>query len=560
MLQSDTGSPSPIEAALLVLSAGIAALGYGSALSSILRIKPNAGDHGILGLLSFGFIGCLFHFVTPLTAALQVAILGVGIGMAAAVAIRRNATGNSKALWIGSAAVCLCVLTFRQANLNNDAALYYLQTMRWIREQPVVTGLVNLHGRLAFNSMVFLIGGVADRSGIGWIANLLVILFVLVSLYIRLRSIAGSQRPARLAFWFAVLASLILLDSSWYGVLTADTFTAVLVIYWTCVALGLSASTSLPADIAMLVLTVTLAFVVKISSAPLIAPTVALVWIYRKQLPVSMLRVASTGALVVLVWMTRGFMLSGCAIYPVSQTCAFGLPWTASKSQLTAESLAIRSWARQPGQADFAKVLKDWAWLPHWFVGALHIRSIQILMAGVLLGLLALLVERRARRRPGPAVVLVATGLAACLVFWFIAAPDIRFGQGFLLSAGMLGASAILAACFGMPRFAAHVPALLVALMLLLGIRALKRERRDYIYSLSEPATYQVADANGHRIFVPKVADLCWNHELPCTPYLEPVNWIKVRWPANWPVPSPGVISQKADADSKEIDANVWRP
>ena len=71
-----------VETFLLVLCAAIAAVGYGSGLSPILRIESNLGDRGILGLLSFGFLGCLLHFVIPLTPAVHLAILAGGVSVA----------------------------------------------------------------------------------------------------------------------------------------------------------------------------------------------------------------------------------------------------------------------------------------------------------------------------------------------------------------------------------------------------------------------------------------------------------------------------------------------
>ena len=41
----------------------------------------------------------------------------------------------------------------------SDTGLYHAQSIKWIRNYPVVPGLGNLHGRFAFNSMFFVISG-----------------------------------------------------------------------------------------------------------------------------------------------------------------------------------------------------------------------------------------------------------------------------------------------------------------------------------------------------------------------------------------------------------------
>jgi hypothetical protein len=131
-----------VETFLLVLCAAVAAVGYGSGLSAILRIESNLGDRGILGLLSFGFLGCLLHFVIPLTPAVHLAILAGGVSVAV---VSRTGLRNPIVVWAGAAIISIYVLSHQQSNLNFDAGLYYLQTMRWITEHQIVTGLGNLH-------------------------------------------------------------------------------------------------------------------------------------------------------------------------------------------------------------------------------------------------------------------------------------------------------------------------------------------------------------------------------------------------------------------------------
>jgi hypothetical protein len=511
------------ETFLLVLCAATGAVGYGFGLSTILRIESNLGDRGILGLLVFGFLGCLLHFVMPLTPAVHLAILAGGASIAI---VSRNRLRNPILVWAAAAIVCIYVL-------------------RWITEHRIVPGVGNLHGRLAFNSMIFLIAGVADRSGIGWIPNLLVVLFVLISLFIRLRNVTTEGRSSAIEFWVIVLSFVILSENhyiaGWYGVLNADALTVILAIYWTCVALGLLGSPSLQTDLAMLVLSTVFSVTVKVSTAPLLLPTVGLVWIHRKRLTVSSTwRVASAAGLVLALWMLRGIMLSGCAVYPVSHTCIYALPWAESEQQVSSESLWIRSWARQPHELP-AQVLKNLEWLPSWFNGARHDHSIRLLVIFAPVGLIAALLRRDIHGKSAQCLLVIASGLIACLIFWFLAAPDPRFGEGFMLAAALLGGSVAFAAVFGQPRFAVYLPRLVLAGMALVSIRGLWRVKSDYLYTVSAPPTYQLRGPMGERIFVPKGdTDQCWDHPLPCTPYFDPAVLARIWWPVDWPVPPPG--------------------
>jgi hypothetical protein len=176
-----------IESWVLALCAAVAAVGYGSGLARFLQIRPNLGDRGILGLLVFGFVGCILHFVVALSTLVQTAVLACG--MVAAAVLRGDIRSDASLTLAAAAGLCLFFLLHPQAYQTEDDGLYYLQTFLWNHEFPVVAGLGNLHGRLAFNQILFLIAPLVDRLEIGWIANLLVVTFVMLSLWARLRQI-----------------------------------------------------------------------------------------------------------------------------------------------------------------------------------------------------------------------------------------------------------------------------------------------------------------------------------------------------------------------------------
>ena len=42
-----------------------------------------------------------------------------------------------------------------EPSLHYDVGLYYLPTIKWLNEEPIIPGLVKLHSRLAFNQSIF---------------------------------------------------------------------------------------------------------------------------------------------------------------------------------------------------------------------------------------------------------------------------------------------------------------------------------------------------------------------------------------------------------------------
>jgi hypothetical protein len=520
---------------LLALCAGVASVGYGSALARFLRIHPNLGDRGILGLFFFGFLGCILHFVVALSTPVQAVVLAGGVLLAAV--LRRDIRSDASLSLVGATGLCIFVLLHPQALSNYDVGLYYLQTFKWNREFPVTVGIGNLHGRLAFNSILFLIAPLTDRIEIGWVTNLLAVTFLMLSLWARLWKIHLSDRRNTVQYSFVALVVLIFVfRPGWLlGILRADSIATVLIVYWVALALGFSQSEDRRNDLALLVISAVLAATIKISAAPLVILTIALAWFHRKEGVVGAARICAVAAAGLAVWMLHGVLLSGCAVYPVRETCLSRLPWAVSLQQVDDETMAIRSWARRGGEGDFARVLQDWSWLPQWFSNARHDELMELLLAGFLLGVAAVaFTDGQVRRRqPRDDLALISIGLAACLGFWFWSAPDLRFGAGFILAAALFGLSLAGAAWLHQWRFHSFTPQLLILLMVLWGLRGIMQHLRadSFLAAIPEAAVYQLQTTQGTRLWVPRTGDQCWSHELPCTPYVNLAVLDRVYWP-----------------------------
>ena len=514
---------SAIASCLLALCAGTAAVGYGSALARFLNIRPKLGDRGILGLLGLAFLGCVVHFVVALSTPVQViALCG---GTVIAVPLWRQIRNSAAISFSVAAGLTVFVLLHPQALHNYDEGLYYLQTFKWNREFPITTGLANLHGRLAFNSSIFLIAPLTDRIEMGWITNFLTVIFVLLSLWGRVWQIDVSDRRNSSQYWFIValmVSSFVLQPGflSWLGILMADSMAAVLIVYWFALALGFSRSEERQTEFAMLVISAALAATVKISAAPLLVLTAGVGWLHRKEGLACTKRVSAVAAALLGVWMLRGLLLSGCAVYPLPQTCLSSLPWAVSKEQVNAEKLAIESWARRPEEPVSAIVFSDWSWFPQWFRRARKEPLMQLLLAGFVLGALSLVFARaEVRRQLRDDQALIAVGLLVSLALWFWSAPDVRFGSGFILAAALFGLSVAATAWLHRPKVYFYAPQVVLALMMFAGLLGVFFIRsQSYLYVVPEIPAYQVRTPNGLAIWVPRTGEQCWAHELPCAP------------------------------------------
>lgn len=512
-----------LQAYLLAVLTIVACLGYGIGLGRLLRVAGNLGDWGLLGLLCLAVLGCIVHFFSALTVTVQMVTLGAGIALAIIFSreLMVQCKENPVAIFVGFSA-----FLHRQALTFYDTGLYHLQTFMWNSQFPVTLGLGNLHGRLAFNSTLFLIAPLDDRVGIGWISNLVVLVFVLMSCYARLALVPRHSTE----FWFLTLAIITLAvwpqELFWVGVLNGDGFAAILVIYWFSILI--SYPTQPQANLVLLVLAAAFAVTVKLSTAPLVILALFMLWLHRKAADIRLYAAIGVAGVLLGLWVARGFLLSGCAVYPVPQFCIASLPWAVSRAQAAYELLGIKSWARTPHRIDYDNVMGNWGWVRDWSVRTLQDWSARLLIAGGIAGVLCVLFGARISRW----MLTAAGALSVSIVYWFFTAPDVRFGSGYLAAAGILGLSIACAAYFGHFRSAGFVHRLTIeaiVVSMLIGAAGLKKFGNSW--SVKDPPAFLMMTAPGGKsVWVPQGGDQCWDHQLPCTPYFNTDALKRVQW------------------------------
>ncbi len=170
-----------------------------------------------------------------------------------------------------------------------------------------------------------------------------------------------------------------------------------------------------------------LALLLKASAAPLLGFGVVLLLVRRSSVERSTWRALAIAApAAVLPWLARGVAQSGCLVFPAAPTCLSFLPWAVPRDRVAEIARVIGDWARAPGLN--APPLSTW--VPLWLPGVLaDYPEAKLLPAIFLLGLALLAVVRP---RLTAAFAWVTGGAALSSAFWFLTAPDMRFGLGAL--------------------------------------------------------------------------------------------------------------------------------
>lgn len=479
----------------------------------------------------------ILHLFLPIDWRLTAALATVG---AAGVAPQLRATGvilagvcrryPAAALLAALVLAIWCARAMAPPDIT-DSGLYHFSTIQWANRYPIVPGLGNLHGRLAFNQSYFgfvALLNLAPWWGKGYAAGGVFVLCLAMA------SVLESGLWSRRGGWWVVGTLGVTLgfwahfDSSPLPDLPVAALQ--IVIFLLLVRL-LDRDAPAPMEGLTLLFLCLVLVTVKLSGvmfafAALVIALSALRQAYAAR------RIAASAALAMCVVFTlvhaaRGYILSGAPFYPSTVAGAWQLDWAVPIETARSEAAWVYSWARHPGLPP-EQVLGNWHWLVPW-LRAFPLRGWLDFGIAVLLALAAFGLPRRAAladadRRLG---LLYVPSLGAVL-FWFFTAPDLRFlGAVPELLVALSGWLMLLrlpqragAPSLRLPARAALAAGVALAMMALPAVKPLSFTGWREIPLISAPAVRTTAA--GLQVLVPGSDGLCWDAPQPCTPYFDP--------------------------------------
>jgi hypothetical protein len=132
------------------------------------------------------------------------------------------------------------------------------------------------------------------------------------------------------------------------------------------------------------------------------------------------------------VWMIRNILLSGYPLYPVP-VLSLPFDWTMTYTSVKGNYDDVIGWARMPGSGYLESLSGGFLfWFKPWLIRNLHNKNFLVLV--VLPSLFSIffwfLVVRFVRSKK---VVFFLSWSSLNILYWFLSAPDIRFGTGFFL-------------------------------------------------------------------------------------------------------------------------------
>ena len=482
-----------IALALLVYAAlALACLGWGFAAARVLRITTDVMTLAWLGFAVVLLIFQVLHLAVALTAFAAAPVFLIGIAFAiprvSELRIGPVLAALPAAAWIAARSMLVPEVY--------DTGLYHLATIRWINSFPIVPGLGNLHGRLAFNQAFFPFAASIEAIAANGarLANGFLLLLAAATFIARLRV---DLLPS--LFALPILLHLALLSPGLASP-TPDFASFLLqLVMFTMLLRG---------DKTVLAVLAATAITIKLSN--LAFATVVLAIVVRSK------RVAAIVAVVLAVWMARGLVLSGAPLYP-STLGYVAFDWSVPRGEVEAMATQIRGFARRP-DAGWSTAIGNWNWLPEW---SRRLEKTPVI-APIVLGAF-LLIAAAWKGFPRKESVILLPVLAG-LVYWFFAAPDPRFAHA-LFFCFAIGAALLFFTSVQTHRRYAWIVCVVFAIanagLALQVIRHWREITRVSIgwQPIPRVALIQRTTASGLIVFVPAEGEKCWNAPLPCTPY-----------------------------------------
>jgi hypothetical protein len=440
---------------------------------------------------------------------------------------------------------------------NWDTGLYHVQAVRWNSEYPIVVGLGNLHGRLAFNNSSFLYASMLDVGP--WAKKSHHLCSGLLSLTLITQLIVGCRGVLRTADrqWLYSLLCLLLL-SPLILMCHRPNFSPDTVAFLLGILPSLQLVQFMTRDwenandrnlllVSMSFLSI-VGITVKVSFAPfglaIVSIALAEVWarsrreqswlISRRAVTV----VGCLSAITAVTWIVRGVLLSGYVAYP-HPLGAVDVPWRIPADRVTYMRDLIVAWARNSA-APVDEVLGNWHWLKPWALQQIRDFDgvvLPFLCAAVGMTSLAYRFFRGSNKLPREFALLLAPSLLTVL-FVFLTAPDFRFAGAAPWLLGMTALALSLADYAGENSFGARKRFLasfaLVLTLAVFGKSARHLNGTDAVSHMGQLPVVELSPRitwSGLTVYVPVDGNRAWDAPLPNTPHFDPD--LTLRHPAD---------------------------
>ena len=408
-----------------------------------------------------------------------------------------------------------------------DSGLYHIPFIKWLREYPVIPGLGNLHGRLAFNSHLHLISAFFSSETFGVPAleqafsSYLFLIYAFWQAQLFARSLSLKEKWA-IFYLGSQLLLLLFFRNAISSPMPDSSITIFILVILTLVLEKIRNQSLNILDGCSFLITFLLLTIItfKCSIIFLLPIFIYLLWQLPHPARTEYLKMFwPLCILILLPWFSRNIILSGYFYYPLPAPDVLGLDWAIPGKKVEQELAEILYFARRPGsdwEVAKGQALADW--FPYWYACQEWLDKLLLFLVLTLLFMQPIRLFWRHQFKKETSLLPLFIIFSVGGIFWFFSAPAFRFGYGYLFSIFLLGVMSQLPEKLNSYLF--------ICLLLLAGVYSLngiKNELRKLeLIQLLRPAAYPVVittvqPVSGLPVRIVPGDGRCWNAPLPCT-------------------------------------------
>jgi len=347
-----------------------------------------------------------------------------------------------------SACLLLILVMSSWTIIHPDTLGYHAQTIQWIEKYKAVPGLAHLHVRFGYQWLWFVDSALfgfsfTGKEGITFLnSTVLFWFFIFLINRINYNFLKDGKRL------YGLLWTVLLVISIWSYTQVRLTATSAspdfIAALFTLVTIYLllekdrnhpDASTWLLVSFLALV-----AVTIKLSVAPilLVAVVPALLGLVKRKIKLSF-TILFISIVTLFPFIARNIITSGYIVFPITFIDVTNVDWKNDLTLTLNEKNYVTAYAKKPGviTSEISAVNKmDLAeWLPTWWQN--RSTADKIIMILLVLSFISAILSIKKILLSGFIPILVLITLLTGIIFWFVNAPDPRFGFGSIL--GFIG-------------------------------------------------------------------------------------------------------------------------
>lgn len=328
------------------------------------------------------------------------------------------------------------------ANLGYDAGLYHLASQLWIKTQKINIGIANFHHRLGFSSIYEYIS-----SNFWFNDNLIFLHFInlifIVQLFLNLVDYFYKSTNSNLKLVTLLILIYCFLDNFGFnggkngfieieGVTKFDTpFGIVFAISMFLMFYIFINNSVKKEEIYLLMLMIIFSIQIRPTGLLLLIPFFLMIYMFKNKTKFSLVNNLANklSGLVLILWMIKNIILSGCGIFPIEILCIDNLKWyQAGYANSITKDIGNSLRAYSLDQNVF-----DWyiEWSNKFFWNQSTMLNF-IISISVLIIFIKLIGKNTQIINKGNFNLILINLLY--FIFWIFTAPDFRFSIGFILS------------------------------------------------------------------------------------------------------------------------------